>query len=210
MIALACAAWSSPALAHPHVFVDGGVDIVFDEAGQITALEITWVFDPLDSLYQVAAHGVSPLPDGTLSDEDTARMTEALQMFPDDFDGSAHVSVVGVPVALSWPEDVEVSMVDGRLRQAFRRALETPLDVTDLPVEIGFYERTYFFDFSITQQPELRSAPSGCNAAVVPFVPETASQAVLDMLARLASDTAPEDANAGALVADRIVMTCVP
>lgn len=29
-------------LAHPHVFVDGGVDFVFDATGKLSALNVTW------------------------------------------------------------------------------------------------------------------------------------------------------------------------
>ena len=37
---------ASPALAHPHVFVDAKAEIVFDKNGAITAIRHIWQFDP--------------------------------------------------------------------------------------------------------------------------------------------------------------------
>jgi polyphosphate kinase len=33
----------SAASAHPHVFIDGGVDFMFDGEGRIESLRVTWI-----------------------------------------------------------------------------------------------------------------------------------------------------------------------
>ena len=40
---LACAA--TAAQAHPHVVIDMSSDVVFDDAGKISAINVTWIFD---------------------------------------------------------------------------------------------------------------------------------------------------------------------
>ena len=36
---------SQPALAHPHVFVDTGLEVIFDEQGRATGIRISWTYD---------------------------------------------------------------------------------------------------------------------------------------------------------------------
>ena len=39
-----------PAQAHPHVFVDGGVDFVLGAGAVLEALEVTWRYDEFETL----------------------------------------------------------------------------------------------------------------------------------------------------------------
>ena len=64
-----------PALGHPHVFVDGGVDFVMRDGTVLEALEVTWLYDPFETLYILASLGVSPDEDWRLQDEDRLQVT---------------------------------------------------------------------------------------------------------------------------------------
>ena len=44
-VALGLFALSAPALAHPHIFIDAKVTVVFDDAGNIAGLKQDWSFD---------------------------------------------------------------------------------------------------------------------------------------------------------------------
>jgi ABC-type uncharacterized transport system substrate-binding protein len=46
---LALLAHPLPAQSHPHVFVDGGVDFVFDEKNLLSALLITWLLNVIEN-----------------------------------------------------------------------------------------------------------------------------------------------------------------
>ena len=48
-----------PVLSHPHVFVDGGVDFVFEEEYLLSALLITWVYYEFEFLYILSSNGMS-------------------------------------------------------------------------------------------------------------------------------------------------------
>ena len=41
--------------AHPHVFVDGGVDFVLDDQGDLTTLSVKWKYDPFEALMSLTA-----------------------------------------------------------------------------------------------------------------------------------------------------------
>lgn len=192
---------ATQATAHPHVFMDGGVDFAVTD-GMLSALSVTWVYDPFETLYLLSAMDVE-LTDGTLSPADTETVRAALSDFAPDFDGSAHLTIDGAPVALDWPRDVTISVTDGRLRQQFQRDLPIPTDIRGRAVQVGFYEATYFYAFKVTQEPQ---AP-GCAARVLPFVLDPKDRALQAALSRLGREETP-DFSVGARFADRIEVLC--
>ncbi len=62
------------ARAHPHVFIDGGVDFRFDTAGRLTDLRVTWIFDPLTSLFMLEDLGIAAEGSAPLARNDRARL----------------------------------------------------------------------------------------------------------------------------------------
>jgi ABC-type uncharacterized transport system substrate-binding protein len=42
-----------PAFAHPHIFIDGNVQLIFNTQGQIVALRQSWKFDELFAAYEL-------------------------------------------------------------------------------------------------------------------------------------------------------------
>ena len=59
-----------PAQSHPHVFVDGGVDFVFDEKNLLSALLITWLYEEFETLYILSSYGMSVDSDCELAEVD--------------------------------------------------------------------------------------------------------------------------------------------
>jgi hypothetical protein len=71
-LALALALAPLPATAHPHVYIDGGVDFLFDSEGRLARLRVTWVFDALSSLFIMEDLGIGA--EATLTPEDRNRI----------------------------------------------------------------------------------------------------------------------------------------
>jgi len=197
------AAW-----AHPHVFVDGGVDFVLRDGATLEAVEVIWLYDEFETLYTLSAAELELRSDGTLAEEDRLALAALLSDWPDDFDGSAHLSVGDDPVALGWPQDLEVQLLDGRLEVTFTRALQEPLDLRTSALEVAFYESTYFFAFTITYPPKVLGAAAACATEVIPFNPDIEATALQTTLFALSREETPTDNNVGALFADRIRLQC--
>jgi ABC-type uncharacterized transport system substrate-binding protein len=196
-----------PLSAHPHVFVDGGVDFIMADRATLDALSVTWLFDEFETLYDLSSRGIELQADGSLSVADREIIRAAYAKFPDDFDGSAHLTIEGEEIEMNWPSDVAVDLVDGRLQLTFIRKLADQIDLTDKEVDVAFYESTYFFAFKITNPPTL-SGSAGCTHVIVPYVSGSQTQDVQQSLAQLGREETPQIANVGELFADRIVVTC--
>ncbi len=205
---LICLLLAGQASAHPHVFIDGGVDFRFGPDAKLEALEVSWRYDEFETLYTLSAQGLELNDAGGLDEEDRLALVRQLSEWPEDFDGSAHPVVDGVAIPLEWPSDLDAHLVDGRLQLTFVRRLSTPLDMQGREIDVSFHESTYFFAFSVTDQPDLFGDPGPCSARVVDFDPDSNSDELAKTLAKLGREETPEIANVGALFADRIVVRC--
>ncbi len=194
--------------AHPHVFVDGKVDFVFDDAGTLTALDVTWRYDLFETLYVLSSLNVVPNPDGSLTPEDRSKLIENEMKWPDGFDGATHLSIDGQDQSLSGPDALDVEILDDNLVVHFRRHLDDPTMIEARAVEIAFYEATYYYAFSLVDDPNLNNGPKTCMVETVPFDPDTGLIALQATLASLGREETPTINNVGALFADRILLDC--
>lgn len=197
----------SPAVGHPHVFVDGGVDFVFDD-NSLVALHVTWLYDEFETLYILSSHNLSLNAAGGLDEADRRTLVRLRSDWPSDFDGSAHMSIEGELVPLQWPENLDAQVVDGRLQMTFTRGLDEPVELAGLTAEVAFYETTYFFAFAVTEQPAIVGAANRCIEEVLKFDPTVEDEGLQATLALLNREETPSIANVGALFADRITLTC--
>lgn len=198
----------SPVSAHPHVFIEGSVDFLIDDRRALTGLSITWRYDPFETLYTLSSIGIVPLPDGTLTPKDRERLIRNESDWPDDFDGASHLSIAGTSVELSHPVDLDADLEDGRLVVRFRRVLAEPAPLPHRAAEVAFYERTYFYAFSVATPPSVIGGDGACSAALHPFDAAAQHADTLTALAALGREEVPEDNNIGVNLADRIVLRC--
>lgn len=209
LAALAIAAsLAQPAGAHPHVFVDGGIDFTFGPGGRLEAIRVTWRYDAFETLYMLTEMGVMPTGDQGFTEDERRAVEAELSVFADDFDGSAHLSIDGAPLALAWPTDVSARMAGDRLEMSFTRTLETPVALGAETLSVAFYERTYFFAFSLTDPPGFSGDGGACRADIAPFEPSSLTAELQATLAKLSREEVPEDENVGAVFADRMTVTC--
>ena len=159
-----------PAAAHPHVFVDTGVELIHDAAGRLTALRIHWTYDELFSLLLLEDLGLDADYDGVLTEAET----EALQGFdmhwPEGFEGDVYVTAGGDPVALGPPQTGPAALrADGMLTSTHTRHLARPVDGAAEAVVVSVYDPTFYTAYSILPAEVSTDAP-GCETAV--FTPD--------------------------------------
>lgn len=158
------------AVAHPHIFIDSGVTLVFDGSGQLGAVRVVWAYDELYSLLTVEELGLDPDFDGTLTEDEHAALSGFDMNWIEGFAGDAYLLVGGVEVPLSRPLEWDAVYENGRIVSTHLRALEERVSVGMEPVILQIYDPTYYTAYQISLPTRLENAPEGCGSQL--FVPD--------------------------------------
>ncbi|MDD7970769.1 DUF1007 family protein [Roseinatronobacter alkalisoli] len=195
--------------AHPHIFVDSGLEVLFDENGQPEALRISWRYDPFFSMLLVSDMGLDPDFSGTV--------TEAEQPLLDGFDmqwiagyhGDTHVTQNGQSLALSGPVEWTSEYRDGRLYSShLREFVETPDPALEWTVSI--HDPSYYTSYTINDAPQI-TGRDDCRARI--FEPDWDAagaqlEAALDEVLGAGGDIEVEFPPVGALFSEEVRITC--
>lgn len=205
LVGLAIASLPAGAPAHPHVFIDGGVDFVFDAAGRLSALRIVWIYDPLTSMFMLEDLGIDPSSD--LAPDARADLAAYQTEWDPGYDGDSYLWDGDRRVGLSGPRSAAANLVDGRVEIRFLRAIETPFR-PEAGTIAKIYDPTYYTAYFVTETPRLEGAADGCRARVTPYTPSAPLAALQQRLSDIAADEDPADPDVGALFADQVHLTC--
>lgn len=200
---------SSPAWAHPHVFIDATIELIFDGDGLVSALRIGWTYDDLFSLSYVTENGFDPDFDGALTTEEQERIAGFDMNWAADFPGDTYALVGGEQIALSSPTEVTASYADGRLVSSHLRRLDRPIDPSAQELVVQVYDPSFYTAYTIAANPVL-TGRSDCSVQVFEPDREAADQrlqAALDELAGSA-DTETEFPAIGDAYAEEARITC--
>ncbi|WP_374298962.1 DUF1007 family protein [Paracoccus sp. (in: a-proteobacteria)] len=167
--------WPLGAKAHPHVYMDARLGLVYDAQGRLAAVDVEWAYDELYSLLIVSDLGLDPDGDGAL----TAQEHAALQGFDADwepgFDGRLFLQAAGQRVALAGPEDFKAEYRDGRVVSRHRRPLAQPQDGAT-PLVVQAYDPEFYVDFTVPEAPGV-TGRGDCTVALEPGDPAAAPDA---------------------------------
>lgn len=207
LFAIALAFAPAAALAHPHIYIDGGVNFRFDERGRLAELLVTWIYDPLTSLFMLEELGIDAVADADLTPETRAALAAYQTEWGDEFEGDSYLWDGASRIGLSGPESPDAVLMDGKVAIRFSRTV-SPSFRPGPDTVVKIYDPTYFTAYAVTETPKLEGNAVGCAARVIPFEPRGPLMALQRRLSSVPIDAEPEDANVGALFADRVALTC--
>lgn len=209
IVALVGLLWfASGSYAHPHVFVDGGVEFTVDEKSVLNRITVTWRYDAFETMFILTDLGILSVDSTGFTPAERTIVEENLSQFSDDFDGSVHLSAGVSPLSLGWPRDLQARMVGDRLEISFVRDLDEPHSMAGSEVSAAFYEKTYFFAFKMTDLPSLSNSSEACTIDFQPFSASEATHALQTTLESLSREDTPADNEVGSLFADRAIVSC--
>jgi ABC-type uncharacterized transport system substrate-binding protein len=197
------------AVAHPHIFVDTTIEVIFNEAGLAEAVRIGWVYDEFISLSIIESQSLDPDYDGILTPEARVALSGFDMDWDADFEGDTYLTQGGAPLALARPSDWTADYADGKVSSTHVRRLQSPVDVTDVPLAIKSYDPGFYTAYTVIGNAAL-TGRDDCAAEV--FTPDTdaADEALLSALAQLPTTADIEIAYpaVGATYAQEIRITC--
>lgn len=207
---LALLALSDPAAAHPHIFIDTGLEVVFDAAGLVTGIRVTWAYDEYYALMIMEERGLDPEGDGQLTEVEKAGFAGFDMEWDADYPGDTYAFANDLPLPLSRPSDFTADIIDGRIVSTHLRRLESPFRPLEAALVVKSYDPTYYFSYTILQDPALTGG-QGCSGRLYSADPATArakSQPILQAFSQ--GDGQDQDfPRIGELFADEVIVTCL-
>ncbi len=196
-------ATTSPALAHPHVWVTVKSELVDAPDGAITAVRHHWAFDEMFSTF--ASQGLDENKDGKLSRDELKSLAEVNVTSLKEFDYFTHAKGDGKKSLFNDASDYWLEHANGVLTLHFTLALKAPVKAKAL--EIDIYDGTYFVDFALAKDEaaKLVSAPPDCKLAVAGA--NTAATTAQPLKESFFNSLEPSS-NFGARFANKISVTC--
>ncbi len=208
---LAPLAWAaSPAVAHPHVWIEMRSDVVFNDQGQITALNLMWTFD--DAYAQMALDGLDTNGDGVYSPSEIEPLTKENIASLKDYGYFTVMRFNGEKQALGEVTEYGQLWSNDKLQLHMQVPLKTPID----PLKGEFVAKVYDPDFFIAidyvkDEPVtvIGAMPKNCALQVKPVPTDAEVEQTRAMLSTKGPDWKPEnDEDFGALFAQPVTIQC--
>lgn len=195
-------ALAGPAGAHPHVFMETGLEVIRDAAGRAVSLRVTWTYDPFFSLVLITERGLDPDGDGSLTEDETAALQGFDMNWDPGFPGDTYAFAGDRAVALSGPRDGVARYEGGQIVSSHIRDLAEP--VAGLLV-VKNYDPTYYTEYTIREV-----VAEGCETEII--APDL-TEAERELQAALAEIPADVDVEmgfpaVGAVFAQEVRVTC--
>lgn len=166
---LLCAA-PLPALTHPHIFVDTGVEIVLDEAGALSHLKITWAYDEYYSLLITEDLKIDQDFDGVLTKEDNARLTGFDMNWVPGFNGDLVASLDDTSLNLSGPQQPTAILQDGRITTTHVRQVEGAPDLAGHILSLRAFDESYYTAYDVTLPVKIEPASTCTLDKIAPDI----------------------------------------
>ncbi len=142
---LALCLWPVSGHAHPHIFVETGLKVLVDDAGQLEAVEVTWTYDEFYTLLLLEDRELDPDYDGQLTEAELAELQGFDMNWDDGFAGDLYATRDGAPLDLGPPQPMATEVENGMIVTRHRRALSGPAD----GVVLRAYDPTYYTAYDL-------------------------------------------------------------
>jgi ABC-type nickel/cobalt efflux system permease component RcnA/ABC-type uncharacterized transport system substrate-binding protein len=202
---------ATPALAHPHIFIDAKAVISFDDTGAVKSIHNAWTFDEIFSSWQI--QGLDTNGDGNTSTE------EMQELGDDNMTGLAEYQYYTFAgersdenLSLTNGRNPRFVYANGRSTLDFDVDFAAPYHIKDT-LEIAINDPEYYvaITFADASAVTLVNAPAGCAVSMDP--PGTMSDDLAAELSALPADVTelpPDLAAALRGVQGAILVKCPP
>ncbi len=175
---------AGPALAHPHIWIDAEIGVVF-EGDAVSALRHRWTFDTAFSAWIV--QGLDSDGDGLVSPAELQPLADENVADLGDFGFYTFAGASDAPMQFRAVGDQHMAYEDGRVTLSFTLDAMTPQRVGPR-FELGVYDPEYYvaIEFADAGAVALENAPAGCRAELVP--PQPMAPEIADRLYALGAE----------------------
>jgi len=195
-------AFTTPASAHPHVWVTAASELLYAADGSITGVRHAWTFDDMFSTY--ALQGMAAKTKGVWTREELAPLAQTNVESLKEFGFFTFAKADGKKEKFLEPVDYYLEHKNGALVLHFTLPFKAPVRTKQLALEV--YDPSFFVDFQLSKQDPVRlvGAPASCSFAIQRPNDGAAGAQQLNERTFLNGD----NSNYGAMFANKITVDC--
>jgi len=156
-----------PAVAHPHIFIDAKVTVVFNDAGEIVGLRHNWTFDEAFSSWVV--QGLDTNGDRETSPEELQPLADDNLKGLTEYDFYTYAGSPDNPLKLTADGDQRFVYENGHTTLTYGLTATNPQPMAHR-FELGVYDPDYYvaITFADASDVVLENAPAGCGVTLEP------------------------------------------
>ena len=159
-----------PVSAHPHIFINAKVTVVFDADGAVAGLRHDWTFDTAFSAWMI--QGLDTDGDRETSPAELQSLADENMVGLADFGFYTYAGEGDALMSFTAAGDPRMVFADGRTTLSYSVNATQPLPVTGR-FELAVYDPEYYVAITVADVADvtLENAPAGCAAVVEPPKP---------------------------------------
>jgi len=196
---------STPAAAHPHVWVTIRSQILFSPDGAIVGVRHAWTFDDMFSAF--ATQGLPQQTKGRFTREELASLAEVNVTSLKEYAYFTFAKADGKTAPFLDPKDYWLDYHDAMLTLNFTLPLKQPVKAKELVLEV--YDETYFVAFEMAPKEPVTlgaGAPPACRSMV--RAPQELTAELSRRLSEIDAATPNVDDKLDDSFANRMIVTC--
>lgn len=198
---------ATPSWAHPHVFVDAGLNLHRDSDGRVVAIDVTWQYDELYTLILLQDYGLDEDFDLTLTKEEVDETLGFDLNWSAGFEGGLTLTQGARGLTIGAPEPVSLTLLpSGRLQTVHRRPV---VGSHPGPLTAQIYDPAFYIAFEMILPVMVADTPA-CSATLVRADLDAAYAVLERAIEDIGGAVAAEDnfPAVGAYFADRVEIVC--
>jgi nickel/cobalt transporter (NicO) family protein len=158
---------ASPAVAHPHIFIDATAELTFDAEGRFTGMRHEWTFDEAFSSWSI--QGLDTNNDGVTSREEMQGLADEHMRGLSEYSFYTFAGEEATNLVFAYGQNPTLDYENGRTTLRFEVALDQPYRIADtLEIAVNdpdYYVAITFADLSVVTAENL---PDGCTLSLEP------------------------------------------
>lgn len=165
LVAVMTIAVPQAAMAHPHVFIDNRVTLLFAD-GAVTGFRTEWRFDEIFSEDLLAQYDADA--DGAFSAAESNQVRDGTLPNLKGFHYFTYAYVDGKDLGELEPADFKADIVDGAARFLFAYTLPNPVDPRISKFAVSAYDHEYYVEVLMAETDPLvvEGDAGGCKVTV--------------------------------------------
>jgi ABC-type nickel/cobalt efflux system permease component RcnA/ABC-type uncharacterized transport system substrate-binding protein len=210
LLAIVAVMATKPVGAHPHIWIEAISDVVFDDQGQVVAINHEWTMDEMYS--EAAVDGLDTDGDGTYSASELKALTKENIASLKEFNYFTVLKAGAERVAFRDVAEAGQVWKDKRLKLHFQLPLEKPIDPRKTKVVYRVYDPEFFISIEFRGKESVFATgaiPDQCKVELQELVSDQQTEETKAMLATKGKDwQAPAEQDFGAMFARPVAVIC--